>query len=289
MDVHLRALAARQYDIVAAWQLMRWGWTRRMVDHGVEDRGWRVVHPGVYALTAAVLTTHQRWMAAALTAPETVLSHQSAAACWGFGRWLGMSETVTRPGNGGPRELGGVLVRRSRTLAGETTSNEGIPITTVPRTLIDRAAHMGPTATGRMLREALRLRKTTAPAVIATLANHRGQPGTPSLLQLATRYAGLPIARTRSDPEALALAILQDAGIEPPRVNMRIRGEEADLVWPKRRRIVEIDGPQFHQFRDEDARKQAIWEAAGNTVRRIASHDVYFHPRRLLVLANVPN
>lgn len=282
MDVHLRELAARQYDIVAAWQLMRRGWTRRMVDHGPEDRGWRVVHPGVYALTASVLTTQQRWMAAALTAPGTVLSHRTAAVCWGLERWRGGLDTVTRPGNGGPRRFGGVLVRRSTRLAGETTSNEGIPITTVPRTLIDRAAHMGPTATGRMLREALRLKKTTAPAVIATLANHRGQPGTPSLLQFATRYAGLPIARTRSDPEALALVILQDAGIEPPRVNMRIRGEEADLVWPKRRRIVEIDGPQFHQFSDEDARKQAVWEKAGYIVRRVPSGLIYTQPSALI-------
>ena len=48
--------------------------------------------------------------------------------------------------------------------------------------------------------------------------------------------------------------------------------------------IIEIDGPQFHQFPDEDARKQARWEAAGFTVRRIPSDQVYNDPNRLLEL-----
>ena len=56
MDVHLRALAAGQYDILAAWQLMAAGATRRMIDHRVETHGWRVVHRGVHALTNAPLT-----------------------------------------------------------------------------------------------------------------------------------------------------------------------------------------------------------------------------------------
>ncbi|MCW2968302.1 MAG: hypothetical protein JWM71_2074, partial [Solirubrobacteraceae bacterium] len=68
-----------------------------------------------------------------------------------------------------------------------------------------------------------------------------------------------------------------------------VAGVEADLVWRSRRLIIEIDGPQFHLFAGEDARKPAIWEAAGNTVHRLPSDDVYFHPRWLLALANAPN
>ena len=102
---------------------------------------------------------------------------------------------------------------------------------------------------------------------------------------MANRYARLPFHRTRSDAEARALELLQDAGIEPPRVNARIAGEEADLSWPGRKLIIEIDGPQYHQFKDEDARKQRRWERAGYTVRRIGSDAVYRTPGRLLVFA----
>ena len=49
-----------------------------MVDHHSVERAWRVIHPGVYALAHAPLTRHQRWMAATLTTPDTVLSHSNA-------------------------------------------------------------------------------------------------------------------------------------------------------------------------------------------------------------------
>src|SRR5947208_11630367 len=70
---------------------------------------------------------------------------------------------------------------------------------------------------------------------------------------------------------------------------MKIAGEEADLSWPVLRLIVEIDGGPFHLDVGEDARKQAVWEAAGWTLKRIDADDVYERPRHLLAVApNVP-
>jgi hypothetical protein len=256
-----------------------------MIDHRVKKHGWRVVHPGVYALTHAPLSRRQRWMAAALTSPDSFLSHASAGACYGFRPFDGRFETITRPGRGGRRRLGGVLVFWSGTLDGDTTRHDGIPITTPARTLVDLASAIDDQATGRMFREALRLRTTTAMEVRETVERHRGRRGTRLLRDLANRYAKLPYDRTRSNPEALALELLHDAGVEPPRVNIRVAGEEADLVWPARRRIVEIDGGQFHQFPEEDARKERAWKKAGYTVRRLPSDAVYRHPARLLEAA----
>jgi very-short-patch-repair endonuclease len=73
-------------------------------------------------------------------------------------------------------------------------------------------------------------------------------------------------------------------------VNVLIAGEEADLSWVTKV-LIEIDGGPFHLDVGEDARKQARWEKAGWTVRRISSDDVYHRPERLLALAaalNVP-
>ena len=53
----------------------------------------------------------------------------------------------------------------------------------------------------------------------------------------------------------------------------------------RERLIVEIDGRPFHLDEGEDARKQAAWERAGWTVRRLSSDDVYERPQRLLRLA----
>jgi hypothetical protein len=224
-------------------------------------------------------------MAATLTAPDCVLSHASAGACWGFRRFEGAFETVTRPGDGGPRRLGGVLVCRSRTLEDDTIRHAGIGITAAPRTLIDLAPRLGERATGRAFREALRLETTGAGEVLSAVSRHRGGRGTGLLGQLAARYASVPYGRTRSDAEGRALELLHDAGVEPPRANTRIAGEDADLAWPERRLIIEIDGPQYHRFPDEDGRKQWRWEGARYTVRRIGSDGIYDRPERLIALA----
>ena len=227
----------------------------------------------MYALTQAPLTRHQRWIAATLTAPGTVLSHVSAAARHGFRPWEARYEVVTRPGSGGPRQYPRLLVCRSTTLDGHTTTKDGIPITTVARTLVDLAPHLHTKAIGWALREALRLSMTTPDLVlIAAVQNRRG---TATLTELTKRYAHLPYARTKSNAEARALERLHDAGGAQPLVNVRRGGEEADLVFEETKEIVEIDGPRFHRFPDEDARKERAWEDAGYRVRRVPSDAVY--------------
>src|SRR3954470_6738739 len=175
MDV--RELAALQADVVAGWQLRaEAGWTPRMIKHRVMEHGWRVVHPGVYALTQAPLTRRQSWMAATLSAPGTAIAAASAGACWGFRPWEGAFEVVVRKGSGGPRRIGDLLVMRTNRM--QITRREGMPITTAERTLIDLAAQLDTRAIAKALREAIRLRTATASSLLAELLNHRGRRGT---------------------------------------------------------------------------------------------------------------
>jgi Protein of unknown function (DUF559) len=175
-------------------------------------------------------------------------------------------------------------VCRSTTLDGDATRHDGVRITTAARTLIDLAPHLSARETRRAFREALRLKTTTARELRSALSRHAGRRGTRLLLELAARYATLPYARGRSNAESRALELLHDAGVDPPEVTRWIAGEEADLAWPQHRLIIEIDGPQYHLFPDEDTRKQLRWEAAGYRVRRLPSDDVYDRPERLFAL-----
>jgi hypothetical protein len=287
MDHHLRALAARQADVVATWQLREAGWSPGKIRHHAESRSWRRIHPGVYVLTRSPLSRRQKWFAAVLTAPGSALSHGSAGACYGFYRFTRSYEVVTRPGRGGRRRQGGVLVFRSTCLDGDVTRHMGIPITTAARVLVDLAPGLDENRLGRAFREAIRLKTTTARRVLESLERRSGRAGAPLLSALAARYATLPYERTRSDAEGRALELIHDAGIPPPRVNTKVAGEEADLVWVERQLIVEVDGPQFHQFPDEDARKERCWRAAGFTVRRAPSDTVYDAPADLVAICTV--
>lgn len=282
----LKTLGAKHDDVVAVWQLRRCGWTQAAVDH--RTAGLRRLHDGVFLLGEAVPTQRQRWRAATFTAPHTFLSHASVGGLMEFRPYLGTYEIVTRRGNGGPRRFGDALVMRSKTIDRHTTTFEGLPTTTAARALWDLTPHISEKALRKAFREAVRRKRTTAGRVADTLRSAPSRPGTRRLSALVDLYVRLPIVRCRSDAEAFGLEVLDAAGVPIPLVNERFAGEEADYCWPELWLIIEIDGPDFHRFKDEDARKTAIWRAAGYTVRRIPSDNVFDHPERLLALAPRP-
>jgi len=282
-------LAGRQHRCVARRQLHALGYGDRAIAHRVAGGRLIRVYEGVYAVAPDPADDRTRWMAATLTAPGSVLSHSSAATAWGLRSLKAPFETVTRAGDGGPELKQGVLVCRSKALVDHATRLDGIPITTAERTLIDLAPHLADRALARAVRDAVRLKTTTPSDLFVALARHRGRRGTRRMHAAVSRYAGLPLQRTRSDAEALALELLRDAGRPRPANNERIAGEEADLIWPAWRLIVELDGPQFHLDASEDLRKQRAWESAGWTVRRLPTDDVYLHPERLVAVATPPS
>jgi hypothetical protein len=292
-DAQIAALAGQQFNRISRRQLIRLGLSEWAIAHRVSAGRLVIVEEGVFAI-APVLEHDEwgRWMAATLTAPGSVLSHTSAAAAWGLLASHGRVETVTRTGSGGPRLHGGVRAFRSTTLEGECTLLRGIPITSVPRTLLDLARVASDRALARAVREAVRLELVTLADLGDNLGRFRGRRGSRGLAAVLARYAGLPLERARSGAEIRALEILRVSDRPLPRLNVRIAGEEADLSWRASRLIIEVDGGPFHLDVGEDARKQRSWEAAGWTVRRIPSDDVYERPDRLLALApsrNVPD
>jgi hypothetical protein len=289
-DVRVAQLAGRQFNRVSRRQLMDLGLSSAAIAHRVATGRLVIVEQGVLAV-APVLEHDDwgRWMGATLTAPDSMLSHVSAAKARGIWSLPRQFETITRPGSGGPRRHGGVLVFRSSTLAGEREVLRGIPITSVPRTLLDLAGGVNERALARALREAVRLRLTTIDALADRLGHYRGRRGSRRLAAAIARYTGLPVERARSGAEVRALEVLRTAGCPLPRLNFPRAGEEADLSWSRRRLIIEIDGGPFHLDVGEDARKEACWKAAGWTVRRLSSDDVYEQPERLLELAPPPN
>lgn len=286
VDTEIASLAARQFHRISVRQLADLGLTETAVSHRVRRGRLIRVEDGVYSV-APLLDGDDwgTWMAATLTAPNTFLSRSSAAVARGWWSLPRQVETVTRPGSGGPRRYGGVLVFRSTTLAGDCTTLRGIPITSPERTLLDLATFASDRALARAVRQALRLEQTTLATLGDALGRYRGRRGCARLGMAVGRYSGLPVERARSGAEIRAMEILRDQGRPLPMLNRRIAGEEADLSWSRSRLIIEIDGGPFHLDRGEDARKEGIWASAGWSVRRLPSDDVYERPNRLLALA----
>jgi hypothetical protein len=288
LDVLIAEVAQGQFNRISRQQLIEAGATKDAIEHRIEAGRLVIVGEGVFAVAPVLEHDHWgRWMGATLTAPETFLCRESAACAFGALEFETRGVTVTRPGSGGPRRMSGVTVYRSSTLTGETTTHNGIPITTVPRILLDLACCVSDRALAKALREFVRLKTTTIYSLSDWLGprSHRRRAG--RLAKAMASYRGLPIERARSGAEVKALEILRDAGVDLPRLNVDVAGEEADLSWPRERLIVEIDGGPFHQDVGEDSRKEEAWQGAGWKVHRIDSGDVYDRPRQLLDLVRL--
>lgn len=246
MDAELVKLARKQDDVVARWQLVELGWSDNAIKH--RTSGFERLHDGVFITSLSPPTQRQLWRAATLTAPGTRLSHRSALACWGIRRSTATNQTVTRKGTGGARYAKTLLIHRSPTIDVHATTHNGISITTVPRTLLDSNLLLDDKELRKALREAIRLKLTSAEEILRVGQELRGSR---RVRDIATTYASLPLHRCKSDAEAYGL---------------------------------EIDGPQWHRFKDEDARKTKIWRAARWEVKRIGSGDVFDHPAELISL-----
>src|SRR3954468_13877908 len=90
---------------------------------------------GSMTACSSPVTRLQRWWAATLTAPGSVLGFASAGAAYEMRPWDGAFEIVVRKGSGGPRRQGALLVCRTTRL--DATTLNGVPITTAERTLAD--------------------------------------------------------------------------------------------------------------------------------------------------------
>src|SRR4051812_11395741 len=109
-DVRVASLAGAQFNRVSREQLARLGLSAHAITHALAVGRLVRVEQGVFALPPVL---HHDvwgvWMGATLTAPETTLSRDSAALAWGLPARRRIV-TVTRPGSGGPRRHGGILV-----------------------------------------------------------------------------------------------------------------------------------------------------------------------------------
>jgi len=225
-------------------------------------------------------------MAAVLASgPGAVLSHRSAATLLGIyhSRRSGIEVTATGRRHPSPK----IEARRGRLRADEVTREDGIPVTTVSRTLFDLAAVVNRRQLERALREA-EIRRLGDPTSLATLIDrHPNRRGTAVLRSiLASGRLGQNL--TRSELEECFLAFVDRAGLSRPKANayVEIAGRliECDCLWHTERLIVELDGYATHaprtSFEADRARDRAL-QVAGWRVVRITWRQLHAEPARV--------
>lgn len=271
-DRRIAQLAARQHGVVSLADLAGAGLGRGAIAHRVRVGRLHVVHRGVYAVGHPTLTREARRLAAVLACgPSALLSHRSAAAHWELRPSSATVVDVTIASRAGRRPRPGLRVHRParRLAAADADGHRGIPITSVPRTLIDLAEIVSSASLARAVERADELALFDLTAMRSGIARHPNRRGSARLA--AVLEAQRDDVLTRSELEAMFLALCATHALPPPAVNARVQGHEVDFLWPQQRLVAETDGHRHHGTRaafERDRARDAQLLVAGYRVVR---------------------
>jgi hypothetical protein len=280
----LAVLAARQHGVVSIRQLKRtFGYSDRSVAKAVAAGRLHRVQRGVYAVGHLNLTLHGRCLAAVLACgPRALLSHYSAAWLLGLLPTQPIPVHVTTPVSRSRRPP--ICLHHSRTLADEDRALEdGIPVTAVPRTLLDVAAAARPDCLRRMLKRAEELKVFDLDAVESLLGRCGGHPGANRLRRALALYR--PPRFTRSELERYFLDLAEQAGLPRTVTGFNEAGYELDVYWPELRFAVELDVFETHGTREsfeEDRLRQEDLKLAGVELTRVTGRRLEREPTQVL-------
>jgi very-short-patch-repair endonuclease len=276
VEVVLARIASRQHGLVTRAQLVAAGLTADEIRHRLESGALLREHWGVYRVGHRAPSLEARYMAAVLACGEgACLSGRAAAHVLGLLKGPPPPPEVSAPVK---RRANGVKVRRSRIDARDQAIHRGIPITAVPRTLIDLAADLRLDALARACHEA-GVRYNITPRHLAAALGRRpaNTPGTPNLKRIIDGDALV----TLSALERRFLAMLREHALPLPQTNRPAGSHRVDCRWPERRLTVELDSYRFHHSRhawEQDRRREREARARGADFRRYPWADVFEGP-----------
>lgn len=291
-DRMMRQLAAAQHGLVARRQLRDAGMSRQAIGYRLRSPDWEAVTSRVLRLAGSQATGEQRALAAVLDAGGgAVVSHRSAAALWAIPGFDLRVLHLSRGRTGTDRPSALAVLHHPRSLPdGHRTVRNGVPVTTVARTVADLAGSEHRARTELALNAALRMGigwKALETTVFEL--ESRGRPGSGVARALLDANRGRrPFG---SGLEGRVVRILLAAGLPEPRRQVDLGGEHwegrVDLVYDDVHLVVEVDGDAWHGTPWDvrrDKRRTASLVAAGFRVLPVSEDLIRNAPDELVRL-----
>jgi hypothetical protein len=281
------AFAQSRHGVMTTAELAAFGLGRAAVARRAREGRLFRVHRGVYAVGRPDLSPPGRRLAAVLACGSpAVLSHRSAAVQHGLLADGGTRIDVTRPAPAG-RPQSGIRVHSSTTLiAPDIATVDGIPCTSVARTLVDVGDREPPRLVERAVDQAEVMGVFDLIAISEALERAGPRRGR-GVLKAILAELGQPTLTDR-ELEELMLELTRTAGLHQPEVNAWITGDgwayKADFLWRAERLVVETDGRAFHSSRrafEHDRLRDQRLILAGYTVVRFTWRQLVREPERV--------
>jgi very-short-patch-repair endonuclease len=281
----LRAIAGEQAGLFTRSQATACGYSAYQIRQRLVSGEWQRVVGQALSLAGQPVSARLIDRGLALTLPDAVLAGVSAARLHGIPARAAGSCVITlsksRLSAPGLRILRESVSRHDVALLGD------LLVTGPARTVFDLLRELPFPAATDLLDQALQQRWITLPELAARVRGHAGRRRAPELVRLVRHAAD----GARSVAERLAVELLRRAGITGFVVNADIHDRAGrligvgDLVFPRQRLVVEIDGRAHHvspaQFQRDRERQNAL-VTAGWTVLRFTWADLTRRPGRVV-------
>jgi hypothetical protein len=269
----LDRIGSRQHGIVTRREALAAGISSKEIKGRLRKGSLLRMYPGVYRIGHRAPSTEARYLGAVRACGEgALLGGQAAGFVY---RLIRGPEPVPEVITPTQRRVRGVITRRTRAIHPlDATTWRGIPVTTVPRTLVDLAAVLGPDDLARACHEAAVRFGTTPAQVEAVLERRPSSPGRAKLMRVLR--GDQPV--TLSALERRFLRVLREAGLPLPETNRPASGRRVDCRWPDYALTVELDSYRYHSSRhawERDRRREREAHARGDQFRRYTYGDVF--------------
>jgi very-short-patch-repair endonuclease len=252
--------------------LIRLGFSKDSIHRAVRAGRLHRIYPSVYAVGHARLSWRGRVAAAVLWGgPGAAASHLTAAVLRELLRSQSSAVHITVVGKG-KRIRGALRVHHVRRLdPADVTVLDGIPVTSLARTLLDIAETEPPRRLGQALEQAERMKQLDLRALRETCQRNSGRRGLKPL-GLAVRAFDYQAAETNPGLEREFLAFVRNYRLPKPQINVQVGPYVVDFLWPDHNLIVEADSYEFHRDRatfESDRQRDIQLALLGFTVIRL--------------------
>lgn len=279
-----RALA--NGGVITRAEAIALGMNPRTIDRRIASGLFVSVGQGVMCLPG-VLANELSALRAATAALDAIASHESAGRLHGLDGLATSKISVSVPVRRSNR-FEGVIVHQTTDLTEEQiTKVDGIPVTDMPRTIIDLAAVLAPSSLAVVTDQAVRMKVTSYDIVSERLEDlaRQGKPGVTKLRKLLEPRLGGQYA-SDSTLETRLLRLLEEGGLPPPEAQYRppwlrqVNGR-VDLAYTAQRVIVEGDSLKWHGTPEAfqlDRRRDNLAQLAGWVILRFTWEDITERP-----------
>jgi hypothetical protein len=264
-------IASGQHGVVTYRQLLAAGVSRQTVDRWVAKGILHRVHRGVYRFGHSAPSEAATYLAAVKACgDEARLAGPPAAYLYGL---IGGPAPAPEVTSAADRRHPGIKTRIRTLDPLDAATYRGIPILTVPATLVDVAATLSLDALSLACHRAEVTYRVRAETVSESLARRNGVRGAANLRAIIHGDHRLLLSKLERE----FLAFLDEDRLPLPHTNRRKGRHYVDCRWSEYRLTVELDSFTFHHSRyawEQDRERERAARARGDEFRRYTWRDV---------------